>query len=53
MLDLCDIKMVEEVIDSFELIIEKKVRVGTSPFFPFNTMVIPTHSFQGVNNGYR
>jgi len=53
MLDVCDIKMVEEVIDSLELIIEKKVRVGTSPFFPFANMVIPTHSFLGVKNGYR
>lgn len=52
MLDICKLKMVEEVINSLELIIEKKVRVGTSPFFPFVT-VIPTHSFYGANNGHR
>ena len=36
MLDVCELIMVEEVINSLELIIEKKVRVGTSPFFPFS-----------------
>ena len=36
MLDICKLKMVKEIIDSLELIIEKKVRVGTSPFFPFS-----------------
>jgi len=36
MLDVCELIMVKEVINSLELIIEKKVRVGTSPFFPFS-----------------
>ena len=52
MLDICKSKMVKEIIDSLELIIEKKVRVGTSPFF-LSVTVIPTHSFYGANNGYR
>jgi len=46
MLDVCDLKMVEQ---RFIL----KVRVGSSPFFPFANMVIPTHSFKGVINGHR
>ena len=52
MLDVCELIMVEEVINSLELIIEKKVRVGSCMFL-LSVMVIPTHSFQGVNNGYR
>lgn len=52
MLDVCELIMVKEVINSLELIIEKKVRVGSSHFF-LSVTVIPTHSFQGVNNGHR
>ena len=52
MLDVCELIMVKEVINSLELIIEKKVRVGTSPFF-LSVMVIPTHSFYGASNGHR
>ena len=52
MLDICKLKMVKEIIDSLELIIEKKVRVGSSHFF-LSVMVIPTHSFYGANNGHR
>ena len=52
MLDICKLKMVKEIIDSLELIIEKKVRVGSSHFF-LSVTVIPTHSFYGANNGHR
>ncbi len=52
MLDVCELIMVEEVINSLELIIEKKVRVGSCMFL-LSVMVIPTHSFYGVKNGYR
>ena len=52
MLDVCELIMVEEVINSLELIIEKKVRVGSCMFL-LSVMVIPTHSFHGVKNGYR
>ena len=52
MLDVCELIMVEEVINSLELIIEKKVRVGNCMFL-LSGMVIPTHSFLGVKNGYR
>ena len=52
MLDICKLIMVKEVINSLELIIEKKVRVGSCMFL-LSVMVIPTHSFYGVKNGYR
>jgi|TARA_X000001382_G_C3149019_1_gene172310 hypothetical protein len=52
MLDVCELIMVKEVINSLELIIEKKVRVGNCMFL-LSVMVIPTHSFLGVKNGYR
>ena len=52
MLDVCELIMVKGVINSLELIIEKKVRVGSCMFL-LSVMVIPTHSFYGANNGHR
>lgn len=45
MLDVYKLKMVKQ---SFKC----EVRVGSSHFF-LSVTVIPTHSFQGVNNGHR